>query len=57
MIEQNQKGREKNAAAPLGSRPGLISDKKTKEIGRQSTRKAGPDGPNARVAAEALKKG
>ena len=57
MDEQNTEGRKKNAAASLGSRPGLISDKKTTEIGRQSTQKAGPDGPDARVAAEALKKG
>lgn len=42
-------GRKANAAAPPGERPGLVSNKKTKEIGQHAQRKAGPDGadPNA----------
>jgi hypothetical protein len=39
------KGRDENAAAPLGERPGLASDRETKKVGRAETRTAGPDGP------------
>jgi len=45
-------GREANDALPLGERHGLVSDKKTKEIGEAETRSAGPDGPDAKEAAK-----
>jgi hypothetical protein len=41
------KGREENAAAPLGDRPGQVSKADTKKTGEESQRRAGPDGPSA----------
>ena len=43
----NTKGREANAAQPLGDRPGLVSKASTKRTGDASRRAAGPDGPDA----------
>lgn len=40
-------GRAQNAAQPLGERSGLVSDKKTKQIGEHEKKTAGPDGGDA----------
>ena len=40
-------GREANAAQPLGERAGVVSKEGIQRTGRQSRRKAGPDGPDA----------
>ena len=47
----NTEGRKANAAQPLGSRQGLVSDKGTEKTGRAATRKAGPEGGEAAAAA------
>ncbi len=48
MADLNSKGRKANAAQPLGDRDGLVSDEATKKTGEESTRRAGPDGPDPR---------
>ncbi|WP_269715579.1 hypothetical protein [Caulobacter sp. NIBR2454] len=49
MSDQPQsEGRKQNAAQPLGERSGLISDKKTDQIGKHEQKTAGPDGGDAR---------
>lgn len=49
-------GREENAAQPLGSRPGLVSDDATRRTGEKSRRAAGPDGPDAAAVGDTFKK-
>lgn len=49
-------GREANAAEPLGARPGLVSDKDAKRTGKESTRRAGPDGPDAKAVGDTFKR-
>lgn len=41
-------GRKQNAAQPLGERSGLVSDKKTDQIGKHEQKTAGPDGGDSR---------
>jgi hypothetical protein len=53
--EPQTKGREDNAAQPLGKRDGLVSKKGTERTGRQSQRKAGPDGPSAAAVGRTFK--
>ena len=50
------RGREENEAEPPGERPGLVSDRKTREIGRQARRAAGPDGPDAAEVGDTFKR-
>lgn len=42
--DQQSPGREANEALPAGRRDGLISRKKTEEIGRSARTRPGPDG-------------
>jgi hypothetical protein len=49
-------GREANAAQPLGDRPGLVSKGETKKTGKESTRRAGPDGPDAAAVGDTFKR-
>ena len=49
-------GRKANAAQPLGERPGLVSKAGIKRTGDKSRTAAGPDGPDAGVAAASLKR-
>lgn len=44
------KGRERNAAQPLGERQGLVSKRQTQKTGEAERRSAGPDGPDASAA-------
>ena len=48
-------GREDNAAQPLGDRKGLVSNKQTERTGRESRRKAGPDGPSSAAVGRTFK--
>jgi hypothetical protein len=50
------KGREANAAQPLGERPGLVSKAGAERAGKESTRRAGPDGPDAAQVGDTFKK-
>ena len=45
--DQQTKGRDKNAAQPLGERKGLVSKDASLRTARKSRRAAGPDGPDA----------
>jgi len=57
MSEEGQaKGRQNNAAQPLGARPGLVKDKGAKLTGRQSRHSAGPDGPDAKAVGDTFKR-
>jgi hypothetical protein len=47
MSKIQSDGRRENAAEPLGERKGVTSNHATKKVGKESTRKAGPDGPSA----------
>jgi hypothetical protein len=53
---QQTKGRQENAAEPLGERPGLASHQDTKETGKESQRRAGPDGPSAAEVGDTFKR-
>lgn len=53
---QQTKGRDKNAAQPLGARKGLVSDKGTEETGRKERKSAGPDGPSAAEVGKTFKR-
>lgn len=51
------KGREANAAQPLNNeRPGLVSEAGTVRAGKQSRRRAGPDGPEAAEVGDTFKR-
>jgi hypothetical protein len=52
----NTKGREANAAEPLGERPGLVSNKEARRTGEESLRRAGPDGPDATEIGDRFKR-
>lgn len=55
MARQQSKGREDNGAEP-GGKPGAdVSDAAVKRVGRQSQKKAGPDGPDAREIGNTFK--
>lgn len=51
----NSKGREANAAQPLGERQGIVSKSDTKKTGEKERRSAGPDGPDARAVGDTFK--
>jgi hypothetical protein len=51
----NSKGRDANAAQPLGERAGTASHAQTQRTGRISQEKAGPDGPDSSAAGKAFK--
>ena len=53
--EPQTKGREANAAQKLGDRKGLVSVKETERTGRESRRKAGPDGPSSAAVGRTFK--
>lgn len=46
-------GRARNAAEPLGEKKGVSSRANVRKTGRESRRRAGPDGPDAAEAAAA----
>jgi hypothetical protein len=51
----NSKGREANAAQPLGERKGTASKAETIRTGREERKTAGPDGPDAGAVGKTFK--
>lgn len=49
-------GRKANAALPQGRRDGLVSEKGVERTGKESRRRAGPDGPSAAEVGNTFKK-
>lgn len=56
MAENNSKGREGNAAQPLGQRHGTVSNDAAKRTGKREAKSAGPDGPRAETVGETFKR-
>ncbi len=56
MSTPNTKGREANAAQPLGERKGTVSKAGTRATGRAERKSAGPDGPDAGAVGRTLKR-
>ena len=56
MTNDNTKGREANAAQPLGARKGTDSKAATAKTGARERRSAGPDGPSAGAVGETFKR-
>lgn len=56
MERDNTKGREENSAQPLGAQRGTESDKDVRRVGREETKTAVPDGPDARAVGDIFKK-
>ncbi|HAC01971.1 MAG TPA: hypothetical protein DCF67_11095 [Brevundimonas sp.] len=57
MEEQKQsEGRERNAAIPGGKPDADTPDEAVRRVGRESQRRAGPDGPDAREIGDTFKK-
>lgn len=52
---KQSEGRRKNGAARADRPDPTTSDKRVKEVGKQSRRKAGPDGPDATVVGDTFK--
>ncbi len=52
----NSKGREENAAQPLGERHGTDSKAATKKTAQAEQKSAGPDGPSAAEIGKTFKK-
>lgn len=55
MADANTKGREANAAQPLGERKGTTSKADTYKTGRAERRSAGPHGPSAGAVGRTFK--
>lgn len=53
---RQSKGREANGAIPGGNPDPADSDAEVRKVGRQSTRAAGPDGPDATEVGDTFKK-
>ncbi len=53
---KQSKGREQNAAIPGGKPDAATSDEAVRRVGRESSRRAGPDGPDAREVGDTFKK-
>lgn len=53
---KQSKGRERNAATPGGKPEADIPDEAVLRVGRESRRRAGPDGPDAREVGDTFKK-
>lgn len=57
MDQQKQSpGRERNAAIPGGKPDAATTDDAVRRTGRESQRRAGPDGPSAREVGDTFKK-
>lgn len=54
--DKQSRGRERNAATPGGKLEADIPDEAVLRVGRQSRRRAGPDGPDAREVGDTFKK-
>lgn len=49
-------GRKANGAIPAGRPDGTTSDEAIERVGRESTRRAGPDGPDASEVGDTFKR-
>lgn len=49
-------GRKANGAIPAGRPDATTSDKEIEKVGRESTRRAGPDGPDATEVGNTFKR-
>lgn len=56
MSDQQSEGRRKNAAVPGGKPRPDVSDEAVRRVGRESRRRAGPDGPDAREVGDTFKR-
>jgi hypothetical protein len=57
MPEQpNTRGREKNEAEPLGDFTALGGKDKVEKAGKESRKRAGPDGPDAKAIGDTFKR-
>jgi hypothetical protein len=55
MDKNNTPGRMRNAAEPLGERPGLESDRMTRKVGLEERATGGPDGGSAKEVGDTFK--
>ena len=55
MPERQSQGRKDNGAIPGGKPDAATSDEAVRRVGRDSRRKAGPDGPDAREIGDTFK--
>lgn len=55
MTSEQSFGRARNAATPGGKPEAAESDKAVMRVGRESRRRAGPDGPDATVVGDIFK--
>jgi len=55
--QKQSEGRERNAAIPGGKPDADTPDDAVRRVGRESRRRAGPDGPDAREIGDTFKKG
>jgi len=55
MTSEQSHGRTRNAATPGGKPEAAESDKAVMRVGRESRRRAGPDGPDATVVGDIFK--
>jgi hypothetical protein len=57
MTDREQsEGRKDNGAIPGGKPDASTSDEQVRKVGRDSTTKAGPDGPDAREVGDTFKR-
>jgi hypothetical protein len=55
--EPQTEGRKRNGAEPLGPSRGIESSRELKRTGKESRRRAGPDGPDATEVGDTFKRG
>lgn len=55
MNSEQSRGRERNAAIPGGKPEADESDEAVMRVGRESRKRAGPDGPDATVVGDTFK--
>ena len=56
MTEKQSEGRKKAGATPGGKPDASTSDEAVRRVGEESTRRAGPDGPDASVIGDTFKR-
>lgn len=56
MTDKQTPGRDDNGAIPPGKPDASTSDRDVKRVGEASTRKAGPDGPDAAEVGDTFKR-
>lgn len=56
MASEQSRGRDRNAATPGGKPEADESDEAVLRVGRESRKRAGPDGPDATVVGDLFKR-